>query len=209
MSLGIDQVTDRILSALGKAGEATVLGTRSVKDKLARAAELLAKEAEMGPQLHQDALGALRRMEEELSSLRSEMARAHGYAVFPSAARAAAVLGVTYGKGVVFVKDRVVGYAGMVQLTAGLQLGGSTLHVLVLLEDEAALERFKAGKISFAASASATLVKAGAIAGRSPAGLRVFVYSEGGEMLEASLGAQTFRFFPAALGRLRRRPDHR
>jgi lipid-binding SYLF domain-containing protein len=207
MDLEIGELKDRLLAVLGKAGEATVLGSKSVKDTLAKAAHGLALEAQIGPQLHEQALGALKRMKEQRTELKEQVAKAHGFAVFPSAARAAAVLGVTYGMGEVFEQGDVIGYAGAVQLTAGTQLGGSTLHMLVIFDDEQALERFKAGGISFAANASATLIKAGAIAGRSPSGLRVFVYSEGGEMLEASLGAQTFKFVPAALGRLRKGPD--
>jgi lipid-binding SYLF domain-containing protein len=208
MSFDVSNITDSLLSALGKAGESTILGVKSVKDKIEAAAGALAKEAQLGPQLHEQALGALERMQEENTSLKPVVAKAFGYAVFPSAARAAPVVGLTYGMGVVFENARPIGYAGMVQMTAGVQLGGSTLHMLVVFDNEDALELFKAGKISFAANASATLVKAGAIAGRSPSGLRVFVYSEGGEMLEAAIGEQTFRFVPAALGRLRHGPEH-
>ena len=67
---------------------------------------------------------------------------AYAYAVFPSAARASAVLGVTYGTGEVFEQGRVIGYAGVVQITGGVQLGGEVLDMLVIMDDHDALDRF-------------------------------------------------------------------
>ncbi len=197
-------LVEGIKSNVGKGVEAVAKGASGLKEKIDSAAEGLAKEAKIGPQLHERSLAALQRMQENDVSLKKAVEAAYGFAVFPSAARASiAALGVTYGTGEVFEKGRVVGYAGMAQLTVGTQIGGETLHMLVILDDEDALKRLKSGKISFAANASVAIVKAGSIAGKNPNGLRVFLYSEGGEMLEASIGGQTFRFRAAALGRLR------
>lgn len=198
---------DSRLGNLSKAGKVLVLGKRALSasaGNLDHAAHGLAKEAKTGPQLHQESMTALRRMTEMSSSLKKTLNEAYGYAIFPSVAKSALVVGVTYGKGEVFAQGKVIGYAGIVQVTAGVQLGGQTLHVLVILDDKKALDRLKGGKLSFAANASVGIVKTGANAAKGPYGLRVLMYPEGGEMLEASIGAQKIKFVPAALGRLRK-----
>lgn len=203
MKYDINGVLESIKSTFAKGGTDTAAKANEIKDKVGNAAEGLAKEAEEGPQIHEQAIAALQRMQEMNSSVKEAVGKAYGYAVFPSAARASLIVGVTYGKGEVFEKGNVIGYAGIIQITGGVQVGGETLHVLVLMDNDKALERFKSGKVSFAASASLAMVKAGVIAGKSPEGLRVIMFSEGGEMLEAAIGGQTFKFRPAAIGRLR------
>ena len=49
-----------------------------------------------------------------------------------------------------------------IELTLGVQLGGTTFHELVVFHDDGALERFKQGKFAFAADAGVAIVKAGA-----------------------------------------------
>lgn len=171
--------------------------------KFSDAASGLAKESKLGPQLHDESLAALERMQEMNSDIKKEVSKAYGFAVFPSASRAALLLGVTYGKGAVFEQRKMIGYAGIIQITFGVQLGGETVHILVLLKDKDALKRLKSGKVSFAANASLGIVKTGVKAAKAPYGLRIFVFPEGGEMLEAAIGGQSIKFRPAALGRLK------
>lgn len=163
----------------------------------------LTKEAEIGPQLHEEALAALQRMQEMSAALKKLISEAYGFAIFPSAARAALVVGVTYGKGEVFEQNQVIGYAGIIQITGGVQIGGETAHILVLIHDKKALDRLKKGKTSFAANASLGIVKTGIKAAKGPYGLRTFMYPEGGEILEAAIGGQSIKFIPAVQGRLR------
>ncbi|MBI5549388.1 MAG: hypothetical protein HY901_36340 [Deltaproteobacteria bacterium] len=163
----------------------------------------LKKEAAIGPVMHQEALGALKRMQAKDPSLTKELQKAHGYAVFPGVGKATLLLGGAFGRGEVFEKGRVIGYAGIVQMTLGVQVGGQTFNELVLFDSREALDAFKHSKVAFAANASAVLVKAGAAASSSGTGKRIFVHSEGGMMLEAAIGGQKFIFKPAALGRLR------
>ena len=95
-------------------------------------------------------------------------------------------------------------------MTLGVQVGGQTFSEIVLFQDKAALDRFKAGRTSFAANASAVLVKAGAAASaRYESGVAVFVAPEGGMMIEAAIGAQKFFFKPAAIGRMKTAPKPR
>jgi hypothetical protein len=176
---------------------------KGILNRFTHAANGLIKEAKIGPELHEQAMGALHLMQEMDSNLKQVLDNAYGYVVFPSVAKAALVLGVTFGRGEVFEKGQVIGYAGIVQITGGVQLGGQTVHILVILEDQKALEQLKSGKTSFAANASLGIVKTGITAAKGPYGLRVFVYPEGGEILEAAIGGQTIKFRPAVLGQLR------
>jgi len=162
----------------------------------------LKKEASFAPVLHQQVMGALHQMQAKNPSLGQALQKAHGYAVFPDVGKATLLLGGAFGTGEVFEHGRVIGYAGVVQVTVGVQVGGQTYRELVLFETKQALQSFKQSKVVFAANASAVLVTAGAGKNRGPPGMRVFVQSEGGMMLEAGLGAQKFIFKPAALGRL-------
>ncbi len=191
------QLSEMLKSAGAKAGESTASKVQALKEKLGETTEGLAKEAETLPTLHDEARAALTRMQEWDKSLKSELEKAYGFAVFPSIGRASLVLGVTYGKGEVFEQNRVIGYAGTVQITVGVQIGGETLHELVIFDTKESLDRFKAGKVSFAANASVAMVKGAAAASKNPSGMRSFIYNQGGEMLEVDIGGQSFRFVPA------------
>ena len=174
---------------------------------LTKLESLVEKELDVLETLHGDAKAAVRRMTDDDPGLRDLLARAHAYAVFPAVGKASAVLGVAYGMGEVFQKESTIGYAAVAQVTVGLQLGGETFSEIVAFEKESALDRFKLGKVAFAANASAVLVKAGAAAtARFQRGVAVFVAPSGGMLLEAALGAQKFFFRPAAIGRLKKGP---
>jgi lipid-binding SYLF domain-containing protein len=152
--------------------------------------------------LHKDVQATLKRLQAEDAGLKQLLDRAHAYAVFPSVGKATAVIGGAFGKGEVFEKGDLVGYAAIIQLTLGVQLGGQTFAEVIAFENEQALDRFKAGKWAWAANASAVLVKAGAAASANyESGAAVFVYADGGMMLEAAVGGQKFIFRPAVLGR--------
>ena len=163
----------------------------------------ITKEADTLEELHGDVQAARERMEARDPGLKALLENAHGYAVFPSIGKATAVLGGAFGKGEVFEQGTMVGYAGVGQLTLGVQVGGQTFSEIIAFQDKSALDRFKAGRWAFAANASAVLVKAGAASTSNyQRGVAVFVSSEGGMMLEAAIGAQKFFFRPAALGRV-------
>ena len=124
-----------------------------------------------------------------------------GYAVFPSVGKGGAGVGGAHGRGVVFQKDRLVGYCDMTQASIGLQLGGQSFSELVFLETLPALQRFKTGQFTVAAQATAVALKsgAGANAGYSDS-VAVFTLDESGLMGEASVGGQRFRYAPAEAG---------
>ena len=152
--------------------------------------------------LHEDVQATLERLQQEDPGLKQLLEDAHGYAVFPSVGKASLVVGGAFGKGEVFEKGKLVGYAGIGQLTLGVQVGGETFSEIIAFENEQALERFKAGKLRWAANAAAVLVKAGAASSANyEKGAAVFVYADGGMILELAIGGQKFMFKPAVLGR--------
>jgi lipid-binding SYLF domain-containing protein len=163
----------------------------------------LKQESEVLKTLHEGVQATIERLQRQDPGLKQLLEDAYAYAVFPSIGKAGVVIGGAYGKGEVFEKGQLIGYAAIVQLTLGVQVGGETFNQIIAFENEQALARFKAGKIRFAANASAVLVKAGAAASaRYDKGVQVFVDAEGGMLLELAVGGQKFIFKPAVLGRL-------
>lgn len=158
-------------------------------------------------ELSDDCRAAIDRMDAINPGFKAFLGKAYAYAVFPSVGKAAAVLGGAFGKGEVFERGKLVGYAAVAQLTIGVQLGGDTFVEVVVFESKQALERFKQGRTAFAANASAVLIKATASAAADfEKGGAVYVHSEGGMMLEAAVGGQHFAFRPAVMGRARLAP---
>jgi lipid-binding SYLF domain-containing protein len=181
---------------------------KSIKSALGaipkKASELVTganKELQTNRTLHKDAEAALTWIEEQYPQFKKAIDQAYGFAVFPSVGRAGLVLGGAYGKGEVFEQKKLVGYAGIVQLTIGVQIGGETFTAAVLFGDKDGLERFKQGKIGFAASAAAVIIKAGAESANSYQSDKVYIFSEGGLLIDVAIGGQKFIFKPAVLKR--------
>jgi lipid-binding SYLF domain-containing protein len=194
----------RLLRAIQRPRSKLGKAVGGVKDKLTKGFKALAKEKKMGPVLHAEVLGALRRMKEQDARVEKALAKAYGYAVIPSIGKVGLVLVGAYGVGEVFEQGRVVGYAALAQLTIGVQLGGSTFHALVLFDNREALKRFKGGKTAFAANASLVLIKGANEKLKGFAeGTRMFWFTEGGLMASAAIGGQKLIYRPAALGKLR------
>jgi hypothetical protein len=145
--------------------------------------------------IHDDVQAALKRLDAEDPGLKQMLKKAYGYAVFPSVGKAALVIGGAYGRGEVYERGKPVGYATIAQTTIGVQVGGDTFTEVLVFRNKEALDRFKAGKMAFAANASAVLVKAGA-GGTADyeKGVAAYAYSQGGMMLEAAIGGQKFHF---------------
>ena len=143
---------------------------------------------------------------------------AYGFAVFPTVGKGAIGIGGAYGKGKVYVDDRVVGTITLRKLSVGLQMGGQAFSEIIFLKDRRAFEEFTGGTYEFDASASAVAITAGAqaqtgtvgdTAGASAGpstgghvetsynrGTAVFVHALGGLMFEAAVGGQKFKFTP-------------
>jgi lipid-binding SYLF domain-containing protein len=179
----------------------------TLKNLASKFFSLAQKEASVLQTLNSEVQAVLKRLQAEDPGLKELLEKAHAYAVFPSVGKAAAVIGGAFGKGEVFERGSLIGYAGLAQLTLGVQVGGDTFSEIIAFENKQALGRFKEGRWTFAANASAVLVKAGAAASVNyEKGAAVFVYSEGGMLLEAAIGTQKFFFRPAVLGRGNKAP---
>jgi lipid-binding SYLF domain-containing protein len=174
----------------------------SLAQWVSQALAALHQEQEVVAELHKSVKATVQLMEADDPGLRQRLEDAHAYAVFPAIGKAGVLIGGAFGKGEVIRNDKLIGYAGLAQLTIGIQLGGDTFSEIIAFESKQALDRFKHGKTAFAANASAVLVKAGAAASaRYEKGVAVFVRADGGMMLELALGGQKFFFRPAVLGR--------
>lgn len=147
--------------------------------------------------LHKGVQATLQRLEAKDPGLGKMLKKAYGYAVFPNVGKAALVVGGSYGRGEVYERGKLVGYATIGQTTLGVQVGGDTFSEVIAFENKEAMERFKRGRLAFAANASAVLVKAGAAGSVNyEKGVAVLVYSRGGMLLEAAIGGQKFKFRP-------------
>lgn len=120
---------------------------------------------------------------------------AYGFVVFPEIAKGAAGIGAATGDGTVHQGGQIIGYAGMTQVTIGLQLGGQAYSQVMFFQDATSFGKFTSGRFEFAANASAVAVKSGAAATNDySGGIAVFVLPKGGLMAEASIGGQKFSY---------------
>jgi lipid-binding SYLF domain-containing protein len=149
--------------------------------------------------LHDDAQAALERFKREDSSLSDLLAKANGYAVLPSIAKGAWVVGGAYGKGEVYEAGNMVGFTDMTQASVGFQWGGQEYAELLVFNTPQALADFKNNKLELGANASAIAVKAGAGGtAKFENGVATFIMPKVGAMVEASVGGQRFTYKPAA-----------
>ncbi|MGH7215252.1 MAG: YSC84-related protein [Tepidisphaeraceae bacterium] len=140
---------------------------------------------------------SLKQMKAEDPSLDDFLDTAHGYAVFPEVGKGGLIVGGSYGRGIVYQGGEWIGYADISQATVGLQAGGQSFSEVVVFENAGALDRFKTGKLSLTANASAVALKSGAGASaKYSEGVAIFVKPEAGLMAEASVGGQQFTFTP-------------
>ena len=131
-------------------------------------------------------------------SLRDFVDNSHGYAVFPDVGKAGAIVGGAYCRGVVFDENaRPVGFAELNQGSIGAQIGGQSYSELIVFENEAAMNRLKAGNFDIGAEVSAVALKAGAAgAARFEGGIAVFQLPKGGLMAAAAVNGQKINFEP-------------
>lgn len=123
--------------------------------------------------------------------------KGHGYALFPEITKGGLVFGGAYGHGVVYEQGQHIGYAELILGSFGLQAGGQRYRELIVFENKAALDRFKEGRLDFAADASAVFADTGTAANaRFVDGVAVVVRPVDGAMAEAAVGGQQFRYVP-------------
>lgn len=130
-------------------------------------------------------------------SLNNFLGKSYAYVIFPTVGSGAVVVGGSYGHGEVVKGGKMIGYADITQITAGAQIGGEAFTEIISFENEAALQRFKDGKLSLETTASAVLLKSGtADAATYKDGFIVFTQPRAGAMAAAAVGGQSFTFQP-------------
>ncbi len=127
--------------------------------------------------------------------LKNVFAGAYGYVILPNIGKGAVGVGGASGNGIVYEKGKIVGKAGMTQVTLGFQFGGQAYRELIFFESKEALDRFKANKVEFSAQVSAVAATAGASANaKYTDGIMIYTQQKGGLMYEASVGGQKFKY---------------
>ncbi|TVZ41197.1 Las17-binding protein actin regulator [Alteromonadaceae bacterium 2753L.S.0a.02] len=145
----------------------------------------------------------------------AKLAKAYGYALFPTIGKGGLGVGGAHGSGRVYKAGAVTGTTKMTQITIGFQAGGQAYSQLILLQDKRAYDSFTSGEFEFGAQATAVAITASAgaaagttgntvgasakaNAGKQAAdyvnGMMVFTYAKGGLMYEAALGGQKFSY---------------
>jgi lipid-binding SYLF domain-containing protein len=141
-----------------------------------------------------ESVTALQRMRAEDPGVSALVQRGAGYAVFPTVTKGGLGVGGARGQGVLYERGRHTAYCDLTQATVGAQVGGQTFSELLVFESPAAVERFKAGQLAFAADASAVALQRGVATADVPFvdGVAVVVSPLTGVMVEAAVGGQQF-----------------
>lgn len=153
------------------------------------------KSSEGRDEIRSDAQSALTSAKAGDARLRRTVDESFGCAVFPNVGKGAVGVGGAYGKGVLYEGSRPVGYCDVSQASVGLQLGAQQFTEILCFENEASFERFKDGKFTLDAQATAVALEAGTgTSAHFSKGVAVFTTDESGLMVEASVGGQKFTY---------------
>src|SRR4030042_141669 len=118
----------------------------------------------------------------------------YGYAVLPKVFKGAVLVGGAHGKGEVYEQGNMVGYCSMSQATLGFSLGGEYFREIIFFEEKNDLDVFTTEEYTFSAQITGVAATAGAAAKADyHAGMIVFIATDKGLMVDASLGGQKFR----------------
>lgn len=143
-----------------------------------------------------DSLMELRQDDPEIRRLIENSA---GYAIFPRAGKGGAIIAGGFGRGEVYADGQFIGYATMTQASVGPQIGGQSFDLLLIFQDQEALNRFRNDMWAPSATASAVILRSGAaVTADFQEGVAAFIRPEAGAMAEASLGGKRFKFEPAS-----------
>jgi lipid-binding SYLF domain-containing protein len=126
--------------------------------------------------------------------------KSYGYAVLPKVFKGALWVGGAHGKGLVYQRGKKVGYCSMSQATLGFSFGGEFFREIIFFRDKEDLERFRSGEYTFSAQATGVALRSGAAAKADyKSGMAVFVMTDAGLMVDASVGGQKFKYVADSL----------
>ena len=119
----------------------------------------------------------------------------YGYAVLPKVFKGAVLVGGAHGKGEVYEQGKMVGYCSMSQATLGISLGGEYFREIIFFQKKDDLDVFKTEEMTFSAQVTGVAATIGAAAKADyQSGMAVFVTTDKGLMVDASLGGQQFKY---------------
>jgi lipid-binding SYLF domain-containing protein len=134
-------------------------------------------------------------MKEKDAGINRFFERSYGYAVLPKVFKGAFLVGGAHGRGEVFEQGKMVGYCSMGQATLGFSFGGEFFREIVFFRDKEDLDKFKPSEYTFSAQVTGVALTAGAAAKADyKAGMAVFITTDKGLMVDASLGGQKFNY---------------
>ena len=140
---------------------------------------------------------SLAEFQDKYPSIKNYLNESYGYAVLPKVLKGAFWVGGAGGKGAVYEKGKLVGYTRMTQATLGFSFGGESFREVVFFADKAALDKFRTGPFTFSGQVTALVIEAGAAAKANYRdGMAVFVMTRSGLIVDASIGAQKFKYVP-------------
>ncbi|MGB8226307.1 MAG: lipid-binding SYLF domain-containing protein [Sedimentisphaerales bacterium] len=147
--------------------------------------------------LSSDVDKAIALMKAKDKSIQKFFDKSYGYAVLPKIFKAALLAGGAYGKGEVYEQGAMVGYCDITQLSGGLSVGGEFFREIIFFRDKKDLDKFKTNEYAFAAQVTGVAIVWGAAAKTDyKDGMAVFIMTEAGVMVDASLGGQKFNYAP-------------
>jgi lipid-binding SYLF domain-containing protein len=121
----------------------------------------------------------------------------YGYAVLPSVSKGAIGVGIAHGQGEVYEQGKMVGYCSMSQATLGISLGGECFREIIFFQKKDDLDVFKTEEMTFSAQVTGVAATIGASAKSDyQSDMVVFITTDKGLMVDASLGGQKFRYVP-------------
>ena len=121
------------------------------------------------------------------------------YAVFPGSMRVGNGFGGALGNGWLFEGEEVTGKTMLVEFFFGANLGGQVYRTILFFRNDEVLRRFREGRFEFTGQANATAVTLGkSMTPSFDRDVAMFVQVRGGLLLEASVGAHRYEFFPLA-----------
>jgi lipid-binding SYLF domain-containing protein len=128
--------------------------------------------------------------------------RSYGYAVLPKVFKGALLVGGAYGRGQVYEKGKMAGYCNMSQASLGFSLGGEFFREIIFFRDKEDLDAFRTGEFTFSAQVTGVALSAGVAAKADyKAGMAVFIMTDTGLMVDASLGGQKFNYVPEVISK--------
>ena len=121
--------------------------------------------------------------------------KSYGYTVLPKVFKGAFLVGGAYGKGQVYEKGKMVGFCNMSQASLGFSFGGEFFREIIFFRDKEDLDAFRSEEYTFSAQVTGVALTAGvATKADYKAGMAVFIMTDTGLMVDASLGGQKFNY---------------